>query len=185
MAHRVAGPWVFHSCSYPKFPPFPQCRMIVAVRHCKHQHGWPGPSGFDMYGAPAALLFVPVLICRSNITHMGISLFVTKGCMRPFNKVFLSLFGKKKPSFLLQCTTYMSQRLSVPVLFCCSHLGIESSDGSVAVAHKALASAAFALLLLQVGGVVTVQASLQHKPHCKAKSFIGASLKMRIAALHP
>jgi hypothetical protein len=35
-----------------------------------------------------------------------------------------------------------------------SHLGIESSDGSVATAHKALGSVAFALLLLQVGGAV-------------------------------
>ncbi len=39
-------------------------------------------------------------------------------------------------------------------MFCCSDttgMQIESGDGSVAVAHKALGSIAFALLLLQVG----------------------------------
>jgi hypothetical protein len=35
-----------------------------------------------------------------------------------------------------------------------THMGIESHDGSVALAHKALGSVAFALLLLQVGALV-------------------------------
>ncbi len=50
-------------------------------------------------------------------------------------------------------------------MFCCSDttgMQIESGDGSVAVAHKALGSIAFALLLLQVGGLLVIRAQL----HC-------------------
>ncbi len=58
----------------------------------------------------------------------------------------------------LMCLSQLADCLNCVHVICCCRssngMQIEAHDGSVALAHKALGSVAFALLLLQVGGAL-------------------------------